>query len=152
VVGLVDVHEREPVRLSERSRRHQPILLLSCVFAVGALASSLAPSAALPSATRIVLGFASGGATQTVPRYAAELAPAARRGRLVLTFQVGIGVGIVISTLVGASEQCPGGCPSRLAAVPALLMLVLMLRCRGACVGWSSATGTNTRAVLQRAW
>ncbi|CAN5530655.1 hypothetical protein BH10ACT10_BH10ACT10_05570 [soil metagenome] len=33
---------------------------------------------------RVVLGFAVGGATQTVPMYVAELAPANLRGRLVL--------------------------------------------------------------------
>jgi sugar porter (SP) family MFS transporter len=60
--------------------------------------------------------------------YVAELAPAERRGRLVLTFQVAIGVGIVISTIVGASRAVSWRLSIGLAAVPALLMLLLMIR------------------------
>jgi sugar porter (SP) family MFS transporter len=75
-----------------------------------------------------VLGFAVGGATQVVPMYVAELAPARKRGRLVLTFQLGIGVGIVLATLVGASEASPWRVSVGAAAVPAAIMLVLMLR------------------------
>ena len=81
------------------------MLFIACVFVVGTLASSAAPNAWLLSAARIVLGFAVGGATQTVPMYVAELAPPKHRGTLVLTFQVGIGVGIVLSTIVGATES-----------------------------------------------
>ncbi len=72
--------------------------------------------------------------------YVAELAPARRRGQLVLTFQVGIGVGIVVSTLVGASEALSWRLSIGLAAVPAMLML--MLRLPKALGGWSSATRT----------
>lgn len=77
---------------------------------------------------RVVLGFAVGGATQTVPMYVAELAPAKQRGRLVLCFQLAIGVGIVISTLVGASQAVSWRLSIGSAAVPAAIMLVLMLR------------------------
>ncbi len=40
--------------------------------------------------------------TNTTP---CGLAPAKHRGRLVLTFQVGIGVGILISTVIGAASS-----------------------------------------------
>jgi sugar porter (SP) family MFS transporter len=115
-------------RLSELRGRRRTILLISAVFVVGALACSVAPSTWLLSLGRVVLGFAVGGATQTVPMYVAELAPPARRGQLVLTFQVGIGVGIVVSTLVGASEALSWRVSIGLAAVPAAAMLLLMLR------------------------
>jgi sugar porter (SP) family MFS transporter len=75
-----------------------------------------------------VLGFAVGGATQTIPMYVAELAPAKRRGQLVLTFQVGIGVGIVTSTIIGASQHFSWRVSLAMAAAPATLMLILMLR------------------------
>src|SRR5664279_717056 len=114
-------------RLSERRGRRRTVLLLSCVFIVGALACSIAPNALTLSLARIVLGFAVGGATQTVPMYVAELAPAKRRGQLVLTFQVGIGVGIVVSTIVGATQAFSWRLSVGMAAVPAALMLVLML-------------------------
>ncbi len=114
--------------LSERRGRRGTVLLIAGVYAVGAILSSLAPSAVLLVLGRIVLGFAVGGATQTVPMYVAELAPAARRGRMVLTFQVGIGVGIVVSTLVGASENVSWRVSIGAAAVPALIMLLLALK------------------------
>ncbi|WP_082772563.1 sugar porter family MFS transporter [Actinoplanes sp. TFC3] len=115
-------------RLSERWGRRRTVLLISGVFALGAVLASVAPTAVLLALGRVVLGFAVGGATQTVPMYVAELAPAKQRGRLVLTFQVGIGVGIVISTLVGASEALSWRVSIGLAAVPAVVMLLLMLR------------------------
>ena len=94
-------------QLSERRGRRKTVIIVSAVFVVGTLLCSVAPSAITLSLARIVLGFAVGGATQVVPMYVAELAPARKRGRLVLTFQLGIGVGIVLATLVGASEASP---------------------------------------------
>ena len=114
--------------LSERYGRHRTILLICTIFVVGSLACSVAPSAVTLALARIVLGFAVGGATQTVPMYVAEMAPTAIRGRLVLCFQLAIGVGIVISTLVGASEAVSWRLSIGAAAVPALLMLLLQMR------------------------
>ena len=111
-------------RLSERIGRKRTLILVSCVFIVGALAASMSPTTWTLSLSRVVLGFAVGGATQTVPMYVAELAPPRRRGQLVLTFQVGIGVGIVVSTLIGASEQFSWRLSIGMAAVPATIMLL----------------------------
>jgi sugar porter (SP) family MFS transporter len=115
-------------RLSERWGRRRTILLVASVFVVGALLSALSPSAVTLSLSRVVLGFAVGGGTQTVPMYVAELAPPKRRGALVLTFQVGIGVGIVISTIVGATQSFSWRVSIGAAAVPAVGMALLMLR------------------------
>ncbi len=114
-------------QLSERIGRQRTLLIVSAVFIAGALACSLAPTTWALSLGRILLGFAVGGATQTVPMYVAELAPAARRGQLVLTFQVGIGVGIVVSTIIGATQEFSWRLSIGMAAAPALLMLILML-------------------------
>jgi sugar porter (SP) family MFS transporter len=111
--------------LSERAGRKRTLIIVSIVFIVGALAASVAPSTWTLSLARVVLGFAVGGATQTVPMYVAELAPAKHRGKLVLTFQIGIGVGIVVSTIVGATQQFSWRLSIGMAAVPALIMLVL---------------------------
>jgi sugar porter (SP) family MFS transporter len=115
-------------RLSEKAGRRRTILLVATIFFIGALACALAPNPLILSLGRVVLGFAVGGGTQTVPMYVAELAPAQHRGRLVLTFQVAIGVGIVISTIVGATEAVSWRVSIGSAAVPALAMLLLMLR------------------------
>ncbi len=114
--------------LSERMGRHRTILLICGVFVVGSLTCSVAPTALTLALARVLLGFAVGGATQTVPMYVAELAPARLRGRLVLCFQLAIGVGIVIATLVGATESVDWRISIGAAAVPALVMLVLQLR------------------------
>ncbi len=115
-------------QLSERRGRRGTILLVGVTFVVGALACAVSPSAIVLSLSRVLLGFAVGGATQTVPMYVAELAPPRRRGQLVLTFQVGIGVGIVVSTIVGASESFSWRVSVGMAAVPALIMFLIMLR------------------------
>jgi sugar porter (SP) family MFS transporter len=114
-------------QLSERWGRHKTIVLIAVVFVVGTLASSVAPSAATLSLARIVLGFAVGAATQTVPMFVAELSPARYRGRLVLTFQVAIGVGILVATIVGATELFSWRLMVGMAAVPAAVLFFLML-------------------------
>ena len=114
-------------RLSERWGRHKTILLIAIVFVLGTLASSLAPSAVTLSLARVLLGFAVGAATQTVPMFVAELSPARYRGRLVLTFQVAIGVGILVSTIVGATELFSWRLMVGMAAVPAAVLFFLML-------------------------
>ncbi|MGW4946156.1 sugar porter family MFS transporter [Actinoplanes sp. NPDC004185] len=115
-------------RLAERRGRHGTLLLIGIVFVVGSLAASLSPDPVTLSLSRLVLGFAVGGATQTAPVYVAELAPTAYRGRLVLFFQIAIGVGIVIATVVGATRVIDWRVAIGMAAVPAAIMFALMLR------------------------
>ncbi|NEB95858.1 sugar porter family MFS transporter [Streptomyces bauhiniae] len=114
--------------LCERFGRHRTILLICCVFIAGSLTCAVAPNAVGLALARVLLGFAVGGATQTVPMYVAELAPRTIRGRLVLCFQLAIGVGIVIATIVGASEAVSWRVSIGAAAAPALLMLLGQLR------------------------
>ena len=115
-------------RLAERRGRHGTLLLIGIIFVVGSVAAACSPDPITLSLSRLVLGFAVGGATQTAPVYVAELAPTAHRGRLVLFFQIAIGVGIVIATIVGASEAIDWRLSIGLAAVPAAIMFALMLR------------------------
>jgi sugar porter (SP) family MFS transporter len=114
--------------LSEKRGRKGTLVMLAILFVVGALWCAVAPNPVVLSLGRLVLGFAVGGATQTAPMYVAELAPPKFRGRLVLCFQIAIGVGIVIATIVGASESIDWRVSIGSAAVPAAIMLVLMLR------------------------
>lgn len=114
--------------LADRQGRKKTLVLVAAVFVIGALWSAAAPDPVTLSLGRLVLGFAVGGATQTAPMYVAELSPPRLRGRLVLCFQIAIGVGIVISTIVGASEVIDWRVAIGAAAVPAVLMLVFMLR------------------------
>jgi sugar porter (SP) family MFS transporter len=115
-------------RVSEIRGRRGTILIIAVVFVAGAICCMVAPDKWTLSLSRILLGFAVGGGTQVVPMYVAELAPAPVRGRLVLTFQVGIGVGIVLSTIVGATEALDWRIAVGIAAIPATGMFLLMLR------------------------
>ncbi|WP_432514709.1 sugar porter family MFS transporter [Kineococcus sp. SYSU DK001] len=115
-------------RLGERRGRRGTLLVVGVVFVVGTLGAAFAPNPVTLSLARLVLGFAVGGATQTAPVYVAELAPTKYRGRLVLCFQIAIGAGILTATIVGASEAVDWRVAIGAAAVPAVLMTVLMLR------------------------
>ncbi|HWG01611.1 MAG TPA: MFS transporter [Trebonia sp.] len=53
--------------------------------------------------------------------------PAKHRGRLVLTFQIGTGAGILISTIIGATSSISWRVAIGIAAGPALLMFLLLL-------------------------
>ena len=115
-------------RLCERFGRKRTILVISAVFVAGTLACSFSPNELMLALSRVLLGAAVGGATQTVPMFVAELSPPQVRGRLVLAFQVAIGVGILTATIVGASQLLDWRWMIGIASVPAALLLVLMLR------------------------
>ena len=114
-------------RVSERYGRKRTILVIATVFVVGTLACSLAPTELTLALARVLLGTAVGGATQTVPMFVAELSPPQIRGRIVLTFQVAIGVGILVATIVGATQLLDWRWMIGLAA-PAAVLFLLMLR------------------------
>lgn len=115
-------------RLSERLGRKRTILIISAVFVVGTVLCSISPTELTLALSRVLLGMAVGGATQTVPMFVAELSPPQVRGRLVLAFQVAIGIGILTATIVGASQQFSWRWMIGMAAVPAAALLLLMLR------------------------
>ncbi|WP_373368104.1 sugar porter family MFS transporter [Kineococcus rubinsiae] len=133
-------------RLGERRGRRGTLLVVGIVFVVGTLGAALAPNPVLLSVARLVLGFAVGGATQTAPVYVAELAPTKYRGRLVLCFQIAIGVGILIATIVGATELVDWRISIGAAAVPAAIMFLLMLRLPES-PRWLLKAGQDDRAL-----
>jgi sugar porter (SP) family MFS transporter len=90
---------------SERIGRKRTIMTVACVFCAGSLFSSLSPSPLLLAVSRVLLGFAVGGSSQVTPMYIAELAPPRQRGRLVISFNLSIGVGILIANIVGFTLQ-----------------------------------------------
>ena len=108
--------------LSEKRGRKGTLLMLAVVFVVGALWCAVAPNP-------FVLSL----------------------GRLVLCFQIAIGVGIVIATIVGATEHIPWRWSIGAAAVPAAIMLVLLLRLPES-PRWlvKNDRGDDARDVLER--
>jgi sugar porter (SP) family MFS transporter len=87
--------------ISEWVGRKRTIVAVATVFCLGALASSLSPTPVLLALSRILLGFAVGGSSQVTPMYIAELAPRRQRGRLVISFNLSIGIGILVANVVG---------------------------------------------------
>src|ERR671916_639066 len=114
-------------RLSEWYGRKRTILIISAVFVIGTLAASIAPTPLTLALARVLLGMAVGGATQTIPMFVAELSPPQIRGRLVLAFQVAIGIGILTATIAGASQLLDWRWMIGLAALPAAALFLLML-------------------------
>ncbi len=98
--------------LSDRYGRRHNILLLAAVFFVGALGCALAPSVWVLYPFRIVLGFAVGGASATVPSYLSETAPARVRGPLVAVDQFMIVGGQLLAYTVNAFIASASGGPS----------------------------------------
>lgn len=86
---------------ADRLGRRLGIILSATIFAVGSIASAYAGSPLTLIASRLLLGLAVGAVTQVIPVYIAELAPAARRGSMVVLFQLAIVGGILASTIVG---------------------------------------------------
>ncbi|WP_181765120.1 sugar porter family MFS transporter [Streptomyces albidus (ex Kaewkla and Franco 2022)] len=115
---LVARHGRKPV-----------VTGVAVLFAVGAVAAAVAPGTGTLIGARFVLGLAVGAASNTVPVYIAETAPAAIRGRLMVLFQLMVAIGQLISYLVGYALAGPDGWRwmFALAAVPAAVLAVGMI-------------------------
>jgi sugar porter (SP) family MFS transporter len=113
---------------SDRFGRKTAILIIAAVFVTGAVASSLAPGPTTLAIARIFLGLAVGGSSQAVPTYIAELAPSERRGTLVTTFNVAIGLGIMVASVVGwgLHETLSWRWMIGVAAVPATGLFIAM--------------------------
>ncbi|NVN06684.1 sugar porter family MFS transporter [Asaia spathodeae] len=122
--------------LSDRWGRRLLVGFAGALFLLGSVGSAMAMSPTELTIMRVILGLAVGGASQIVPVYIAELAPASRRGRLVLLFQLAIVGSVLVSSLIGwALSDNPlllrllsrGGdwrMMFLLGAVPALMLLI----------------------------
>lgn len=119
--------------VSDRVGRRPTILIAAVIFIIGSVASATSNSATTLIAVRLLLGLAVGATSQIIPVYIAELAPAARRGSLVLLFQLAIVVGILVSTIIGWALGGANGSGGDwrlmflLGAVPAAILFLGML-------------------------
>ncbi|WP_054700232.1 sugar porter family MFS transporter [Secundilactobacillus odoratitofui] len=69
--------------LSDKIGRKKLLTWLGVIFTVFGLACGLAPNTTVVIICRFILGLAVGAASGTVPVYLAEIAPAAKRGKMV---------------------------------------------------------------------
>ena len=91
--------------LSDRFGRRQVLFLCAVLYAVSGLLSALPRTCGEFLAARFLSGLGIGASSMICPIYVAELAPAARRGRLGTVFQLGIVVGIFLTLFVNAWIQ-----------------------------------------------
>ena len=87
-------------RMADLFGRRKLLIVTAAIFAVGGIACAAAMSPALLVAGRIVVGFAIGLASGTVPVYISEVSPADARGWQVSLFQLAITVGILLAYVV----------------------------------------------------
>ncbi|MBW8090169.1 sugar porter family MFS transporter [Streptomyces hygroscopicus subsp. hygroscopicus] len=83
--------------LADRHGRRPVLVTAAAIFTLGAAMASFAPSAAILTAARVVLGLGIGVASNLVPVFIAEIAPPLYRGRLVGLNQLMITLGIVLA-------------------------------------------------------
>lgn len=133
--------------------RRRTLSITSLVFTVGAVISAVAPNLPTLLGSRLLLGFAIGTASLSVPAYIAEIAPPESRGRLVSINQIMISSGILFSYLAGflLADAAAWRWMLGLAAVPSLLMFVGLLRLPES-PRWLVSRGRldDARAVLRK--
>jgi MFS transporter, SP family, arabinose:H+ symporter len=88
--------------LSDRFGRRKLMLLSATLFLVSAVGCALMPNLSLIVASRLIGGIGIGIASNVVPLYISEIAPANIRGRLVTYYQLAITLGILAAYLTNA--------------------------------------------------
>ena len=109
--------------------RRRALLAAAGLFVVGALVEAFAPDVPVLVFGRLVAGFGVGVAAVAAPLYAAELAPAAQRGRFVSSYQLAITIGIFVAYLVDQALAGPEGWRAMLgvSAGPGVLLALAVL-------------------------
>ena len=88
-------------KLADSLGRRKVLIIAAIIFAVGSIATAMAPNDLLLILGRIIVGLAIGAASFTAPMYISEVSPARIRGELVSLNQLAVTVGIVISYIAG---------------------------------------------------
>ncbi len=88
--------------LADRMGRKKPLLLSAVLFVLSALGCAVAPSLSLIIVARFLGGVGIGIASNVVPLYISEIAPAKSRGRLITYYQFALTFGILVAYLTNA--------------------------------------------------
>jgi MFS transporter, SP family, galactose:H+ symporter len=109
--------------------RRRALLAAAGLFTIGALVEAFAPEVPVLVFGRLVAGFGVGVAAVAAPLYAAELAPAAQRGRFVSSYQLAITIGIFLAYFVDQALAGPEGWRAMLgiSAGPGVLLALAVL-------------------------
>jgi sugar porter (SP) family MFS transporter len=87
--------------LCERFGRKPVLLMIAALFIVTTAVCALRTTPQILTGARFFMGLSIGAASGAAPVYISEMAPAARRGRLVVLFQLMIMIGIVCAHFTG---------------------------------------------------
>ncbi len=87
--------------LTERFGRKSVLMIIAVLFVITTIVCAIKTSPEVLTAMRFVLGLTIGAASGAAPVYISEMAPAERRGRLVVLFQLMIMIGIVCAHFTG---------------------------------------------------
>ncbi|MET0242600.1 MAG: sugar porter family MFS transporter, partial [Flavitalea sp.] len=88
--------------LSDRLGRKKPLVISALLFLLSALGCATMPSLSLIIVSRFIGGVGIGLASNVVPLYISEIAPAKSRGRLVTYYQFAVTFGILVAYLSNA--------------------------------------------------
>ncbi|MGY1438909.1 sugar porter family MFS transporter [Streptomyces reniochalinae] len=111
-----------------RFGRRGTIITVAAIFGVGVILAGLSPEPLTLIGSRLLLGLAVGGSTQTIPTYIAELSPPDRRGGFVTFFNVAIGIGILSAALVNVIfRDVAWHWKIMVAVVPAVFLIIGIL-------------------------
>lgn len=88
--------------IADRAGRRGALFVCAVLFLVGALGCAVAPGFVVLFISRIVLGLGVGAASVICPVYLAEMAPAARRGRMVTVNELMIVSGQLLAFVINA--------------------------------------------------
>jgi sugar porter (SP) family MFS transporter len=115
--------------IADRLGRKRTVLIAGALFTLGAAVQAFAPDTAVLVVGRLVIGGGVGIAAVAAPLYAAELSPAAWRGRFVSAYQLAITIGIFLAYLVDGwlSADADWRVMLGAAAVPGLLLFAAAL-------------------------
>jgi MFS transporter, SP family, major inositol transporter len=89
-------------KLNDTLGRKTTLTILAVLFFVGTLGGVFAPNLEVMIPSRVILGFAVGGASVTVPVYLSELAPTERRGSLAGRGELAIVIGQLLAFIMNA--------------------------------------------------
>ncbi len=88
--------------MSDRIGRKPALIASAALFLLSAIGTAAAPGFALLVSARLLGGMAVGIASNVVPLYISEIAPAHIRGRLVTCYQLAVTVGILVAYISNA--------------------------------------------------
>jgi MFS transporter, SP family, major inositol transporter len=118
-------------KLNDTLGRKKTLIILAVLFFVGTLGGVFAPNLGVMVPSRVILGFAVGGASVTVPVYLSELAPTERRGSLAgrgeLAIVIGQALAFIMNAIIGNVWADHAGVWRYMLAVAALPAIALFV-------------------------